>query len=103
MPRAKKPDPKPPPAEAKPKAWMQGLSIGWLPQSYVFGDGLQTSTAVGFFEVIPYVTAPGGIPAGWTIVRDGQRSGFVRVPGAMELAVAQAELLIMAEAARRPQ
>jgi hypothetical protein len=78
---------------------MRGWGVGWIPTAYTFGDGLRVASRGGenCWELVPYVVAPGGEVAGFAIVRDGSRSGFTRIAGGIENAIAVAELEITSE------
>jgi hypothetical protein len=79
---------------------MRGAGVGWHPCGYVHGDGLRLTAGDRVIEVVPYVLGPGGIVAGYAIEIDGARSGFTRVPGPIEQAVAIAELMLTDPAMR---
>jgi hypothetical protein len=72
--------------------------VGWRPEHYIHGDGLRVQSGARSYELVPYVlSGTGGMPAGYALVVDQARSGFVRVPGTLERAVAEAELMILTE------
>jgi hypothetical protein len=56
---------------------------------------LRVTSGGHIWELVPYITGPGGVVAGYGIHRDLSRYGWTRVPGPIEEAQAIAELEIM--------